>query len=94
MLQARDERLATYRYLQTKYRALQEQYTTLRQHYSLVVQEQYATLRQRYVLIACAWCQRRLAWKRKEPAGSGETSHSICVPCAARLLTQLAAVAE
>ena len=64
----------TYRSLQTKYRALHAQFTTLRQS---------------YYLIACAWCQRRIRWVRKEePSVPGEISHGICLSCAARLLTQ------
>jgi hypothetical protein len=94
MLPERDERIKTHLYLQTKYRELQKQCTKLRQHYILAVQEHYATLRHLYLLVECAWCQQRIAWKRKDPAVPGETSHSICVPCAARILTRLETIAR
>src|SRR5262249_37809365 len=71
MSQTKEERSATQRSLHAQYRELREQCTTLRQL---------------YYLIECAWCQQRLGWKRKTAAGPGETSHSICPPCAADLL--------
>jgi hypothetical protein len=71
-----EELQATYRYFQTKYRELHAHFTTLRQG---------------YYLIACAWCQKRMRWVRKARAVPGEISHSICPPCAARLLTQMQA---
>jgi len=74
-----EELRATYRSLQTKYRDLHAQFTTFRQG---------------YCLIACAWCQRRIRWVPKEPSVPGEISHGICLPCAARVLTQLYARAE
>jgi len=74
----REELRATYRHFQTKYHELHVQFTTLRQG---------------YCLIACAWCQRRIRWVSKEPSVPGEISHGICLPCAARVLTQLEASA-
>ena len=74
----REELRATYRHFQTTYRALHAQFTMLRQG---------------YCLIACAWCQRRIRWVSKEPSVPGEISHGICLPCAARVLTQLEASA-
>jgi hypothetical protein len=75
VMQRRMEELReTYRYFQTKYRALHEQFTTLQKSYSL---------------IECAWCKRRIRWRRQAPAVPGAISHGICPPCAARLLTQL-----
>ena len=74
MPQRRTEELrVTYRYFQTKYRELYAQFTTLRQG---------------YCLIACAWCQRRMRWVRKERSVPSEISHGICPPCAARVLAQ------
>ena len=66
--------------LRETYHALQTKYTELH--------AQFTTLRKRYYLIACAWCQGRIRWGRKEPSVPGEISHGICPPCAARLLTQ------
>jgi hypothetical protein len=75
VMQRRIEELhATYRSFQTTYRELDAQFTTLRQGYYLII---------------CAWCQKRIRWVRKEPAVCGEISHGICLPCAARVLTQL-----
>lgn len=53
--------------------ALQER---ARAHY-----EHLAARRQRSYLIACAWCQQHIRWKRKEPASPYEVSHDICAPC-------------
>ena len=75
MLPARDARSARYGSLHTKYHELREQFTTLRNL---------------YYLIECAWCKQRLGWKRKTAAVPGDTSHSICPPCAADLLRGLA----
>jgi hypothetical protein len=63
--------------LQTKYRALREQFTIQRK---------------RYYLIECAWCKRRIGWKRKreEDAVPGDTSHGICPPCAADVRRDIA----
>jgi hypothetical protein len=47
-------------------------------------------LRQRYLLVQCAWCQRRLGWKRKQAAVPGATSHSICPRCAADIVKTIA----
>ena len=44
------------------------------------------TLRKRSLLVQCAWCQRRLGWKRKQAAVPGATSHSICPRCAADIV--------
>lgn len=76
MLRQRDERLETYIALQRKYREIQAQCTNLRN---------------RYLLIECAWCQRRLGWKRKTAAVPGETSHSICPSCATTLFKEMQA---
>jgi hypothetical protein len=89
MLWKQDELIETHLYLQAKYREVQEQYTKLRHYYVLTVQEQYVNLRHLYLLIECAWCKRRIGWKRKEPSVPGETSHGICLPCAAHILTQM-----
>ena len=62
--------------------------TTYRKH-----REQFTTLRQRYYLIECAWCQRHIRWVPKPPSMAGDTSHGICRPCAARILTQLKTMA-
>ena len=59
-------------YFQTKYREYREQ---------------FLALRQRYLLVACAWCQQRIGWKRKVGAVPGETSHSICPSCATALFS-------
>ena len=47
--------------------------------------ERFAALRQRYYLIACAWCQKPIRWKRKETAAPCEVSHGICAPCFAHV---------
>ena len=60
---------------QTKYRELREQFLALRQC---------------YLLVQCAWCQRRLGWKRKQAAVPGATSHRICPRCAADIGRTLA----
>src|SRR5262249_31589826 len=70
-----DELVERYRYLQTKYREYREQFTTLRNH---------------FYLIECAWCKRRIRWKRKVPSVPGDTSHGICPPCAAGMLREIA----
>ena len=73
MQERREELRETYRSFQTKYRELHAHFTTVRKS---------------YYLIACAWCQRRIRWVRKERSVPGEISHGICPPCAARVLTQ------
>jgi hypothetical protein len=50
MLQTRDALIDTPLYLRTKYQELREQFTTWQN---------------RYFLIECAWCKRRIRWKRK-----------------------------
>jgi hypothetical protein len=47
--------------------------------------ERFAALRQRYYLIACAWCQKHIRWKRKETASPCEVSHGICAHCFAHV---------
>jgi hypothetical protein len=42
--------------------------------------ERFAALRQRYYLMACAWCQKPIRWKRKATASPCEVSHGICCP--------------
>lgn len=64
-------------YLQSKYRELQAQFTTLRQ---------------RYYRIECAWCKRRIRWKRKAASVPGETSHGICPACATDLFRKMQAI--
>jgi hypothetical protein len=75
MLEQSDELRDTGRWLRTQYRDLREHFVTLRQC---------------YYLIECAWCQRRLGWKRKQAAVPGETSHSICSRCAAVIGREIA----
>jgi hypothetical protein len=79
MLQMRDARIGMHRCLQAKYHELRQQFTTLR------------TL---YYLIECAWCQRRIGWKRKTAAVPGDTSHGICPPCATDLFRKLQAMKD
>jgi hypothetical protein len=74
MLQQRLERIETHRYLRTKYQELREEFTRWRH---------------RYYLIQCAWCQRRIGWKRKMDAVSGDTSHGICPSCATDLFRKI-----
>lgn len=71
----REELSAMSRSPQTKHRELRERCTTRRN---------------RYYLIECAWCKRRLRWKRKQGDVPGDTSHSICPPCAAAILSEMA----
>ena len=47
--------------------------------------ERFAALRQRYYLIACAWCQKPIRWKRKATASPCEVSHGLCAPCVAHV---------
>ena len=47
--------------------------------------ERCAALRQRYYLIACAWCQKPIRWKRKATASPCEVSHGICAHCFAHV---------
>jgi len=47
--------------------------------------ERFAALRQRYYLIECAWCQKHIRWKRKEPSSPCEVSHGICAQCFAHV---------
>jgi hypothetical protein len=74
-LEQRDELRTTVERLRTRYRELQEHFVALRQG---------------YFMIQCAWCRRRLGWKRKHAAVSGETSHSICARCAAAMVRAMA----
>ena len=76
MLRQRNERIKTYLSLQIKYRELQAQFTNLRN---------------RYLLIECAWCQRRIGWKRKTAAVPGDTSQGICPSCATTLFKEMQA---
>ena len=62
MRQHHDERTTRLLAFQTKYRALRARFITLRQH---------------FYRLACAWCQRRLGWKRQQAAVPGETRQSI-----------------
>ena len=52
------------------------------------LREQFIARRQRALLVQCAWCQRRLGWKRKQAAVPGATSHSICRRCAADIVSK------
>ena len=47
--------------------------------------ERFAAPRQRYYLIACAWCQQPIRWKRKATASPCEVSHGICAQCFAHV---------
>ena len=76
MLPKRAEQFETYLYLQGKYSEVQEQFTTLRNC---------------YYLIECAWCKRRIRWKRQAASVPGDTSHGICPLCAVNLLKKLPA---
>jgi hypothetical protein len=69
--------------------ALTRQFLSLRTKYR-ELREQFIALRQRYLLVQCAWCQRRLGWKRKQAAVPGATSHRICPRCAADIGRTLA----
>jgi hypothetical protein len=71
----REELSAMSRSPQTKHRELRERCTTRRN---------------RYYLIECAWCKKRIRWKRKQGDVPGDTSHSICPPCAAAILSEMA----
>jgi len=51
-------------------------------------------LRKRYYLIECAWCKRRIRWKRKEGEVPGETSHGICPSCFADMLRKIHAMKQ
>ena len=75
----RDERSDRYHALHAKYQELRAQ---------------FLALRKLYYLIECAWCQQRIGWKRKTAVVPGETSHSVCLPCAADLVRQLPAMQE
>jgi hypothetical protein len=75
ILEQRDELCAAGNRLRTKYRELQEQFTALRQC---------------YYLVECAWCRRRLGWKRKQASVPGETSHSICSRCTVTVVRAMA----
>src|SRR5262244_2788750 len=66
-------------YLRSKYHELREQFTILRN---------------RYYMIECAWCKKRIRWKRKRGAVPGDTSHGICLACAAALLRQMQAMKD
>jgi hypothetical protein len=94
MLQKRDERIETHLYLQTKYREVQAQFAKLRHHYLFEVQKQLANLRHLYLLIECAWCQRRIGWKRKMAAVPSDTSHGICPSCATVLFRKIQAMKD
>jgi hypothetical protein len=54
------------------------------------LREPCLTLRQCYDLMECAWCRRRLGWKRKQAAVPGETSQRICSRCAAAVVRAIA----
>ena len=75
MLQRIDEVSVISRHLQTKYGELRAQ---------------FMMLRNRFYLIECAWCQRRIGWKRKEGSVPSDTSHGICPPCAADMERDIA----
>src|SRR5262249_23688281 len=47
--------------------------------------ERFAALRQRYYLIECAWCQKHIRWKRKEPLSPFQVSHGLCAHCFAHV---------
>ena len=47
--------------------------------------ERFAALRQRYYLVACAWCQKHIRWRRKEVCAPCHVSHSICSQCFANV---------
>jgi hypothetical protein len=48
--------------------------------------EQYANPRNLYLLVECAWCKRRIGWRRKTGTVLRDTSHGICPPCAMNML--------
>jgi hypothetical protein len=74
MPQWEDERITTCRTLQRKYHELREHFTMLRN---------------RYYLIECAWCKRRIGWKRKLDSVPGDTSHGICSQCSADIFKKI-----
>jgi hypothetical protein len=53
--------------------------------------ERFAALRQHYDLIACAWCQKPIRWKRKATAAPCEVSHGICAHCESAATVRLKA---
>src|SRR5215831_14544986 len=72
MLRNRDELTGKFLAFQTKYRELREQFLELRQS---------------YFLIECAWCKQRIRWKPKMSPSPSDTSHGICLHCAADVLS-------
>ena len=64
--------------LTLQFLSFQTKYRELREH--------FLALRQCYLLVQCAWCQRRLGWKRKQAVVPDVTSHSICPRCAADIV--------
>jgi len=43
--------------------------------------KQWLERRKRYYLVECAWCKKRMRWKRAEGPVSYKVSHSICAQC-------------
>lgn len=74
MLAESGELFETYLYLQRRYQVVQAQFTQLRRY---------------YYLIKCAWCKRRIHWKRKESHVPGDTSHGICPACYTDMLKKI-----
>jgi hypothetical protein len=68
--------------------ALTRQFLAFRTKYRKL-REHFRALRMRYLLVQCAWCQRRLGWKRKQATVPGATSHSICPRCAADIVRKI-----
>ena len=64
--------------LTLQFLSFQTKYRELREH--------FIALRKCYLLVQCAWCQRRLGWKRKQAVVPDVTSHSICPRCAADIV--------
>jgi hypothetical protein len=67
---------------------LTRQFLSFRTKYRKL-REHVIALRKRYLLVQCAWCQRRLGWKRKQAAVPGATSHSIGPRCAADIVRNI-----
>ena len=53
-------------------------------------QSRQAMARQSYVRIVCAWCQETIRFERSAVTARGHMSHSICFPCFADVLQELA----
>jgi hypothetical protein len=58
------------------------------------LREQFLAGRQGFYRIECAWCQKRIGWKRKTAAVPGDTSHGICPACATDLVSKMQALQD